>query len=93
MIWAAGDMCAYHGHRVAVAVPGLDLGTAERICIIARPDLWEITEHTKVKTVSTRSTALKQDVRESLCQLPHAAVKSHHIPVCHLPLPFRTDTL
>ena len=87
MIRARGNVRAYDGHRIAVAVAVLNLRPAERIRIIARPDLRKIAQHSEIKAVAARRAALEENIRETRGQLPHTAVKPEYIAVRRLPLP------
>ena len=74
-------MSAYAGLRISVAVALLNRGAANRVGVVAAPDLRKIAEDSEVKAVAARGAALKENLRKRPCQLVHNAVKSADITV------------
>ena len=89
VVRAGGYVGSHTAHRIAVAVTLLNMHPANRVRIVAGPDLRAVTQDSQIKPVSSGGASLEQDLREPLRQRPHQAVEAHHIPVCGLPLSFR----
>ena len=87
MIRACGYMRAHTLHRVTVGIALLDFRPADRVRIVGRPDLREVTEDSEIEPVAARRTSLKKNMRELFRQHIHNLVKAEYIAVCDFSLP------
>ena len=92
MVGAGGDVRRYAALGIAVAVALLNDGAAERVGVVARPDLREIAENAEVKAVAARSAALKENSGEAPGEFRHDLIQSADVAVRRFALPLGRQT-
>ena len=70
----AGDVSRDAALRIAAAVAFLDMRAAQRVGVVARPDLREEAQDPEIEATAARGAALKEDVRKAEGQRAHDLV-------------------
>ena len=64
MVWDGGDMAAQYAEGIAVAVICLNLHAAQRVRVVAGPELGHIAQKAQIRPVTAGGTAFEKNVGE-----------------------------